>query len=263
MTLPLFRFFNEHDRYMSFFMFVNSLATRADAVRNNAAEVLLSVGGMEDHQAEKYRESLKNKDKVFNELKNFSDIQSRNLLLSSVNNFLCYFSESIQLAILKRPDLLKSGSTMRIDEMLTFKRRSELIAYLVDRQVNDLSYGGLARMEEYMRERLGIEAFSSEKSRSLMIIAIELRNIHTHNRGIVNDLFLSRVKHRSGFEFVRGERFHVGWDDFVRLMQNNINVACRIDKSLADKFKIGRKRFSTWKGQRGGTMQMDPNLDDG
>ncbi|HXA39136.1 MAG TPA: hypothetical protein VNW53_09060 [Phenylobacterium sp.] len=247
MSRPLFRYFDEHQRYISFFMFVNNLASRADEVRVTAAEALLKVYPEEAQEARRYREMTENPSLVFDQLKAFADIQSRNLLLTAVNNFLCYFSEAIQAAMAKRPEMLRSSATMRVDEVLTFRRRSELVAYLVDRQVNELSYGGLLRMEEYMRDRLGIEPFITEDSRSLMIVAIELRNVHTHARGIINDLFLGRVKEHMGFKFVRGRRFHVDLDEFANIMSNNIEVACRIDTALASKFGIRRKRFSAWR----------------
>jgi hypothetical protein len=259
MTHALYRFFDEHHRYMSFFMFVSDLATRADHVRTTAAKALLKINGEYTEKGQSHKAILEKPSIVFSHLQTFGRLQSRNLLLSSVNNFLCYFSETIQAAMMRRPELLKSGSTMRVDEVLTFKRRSELIAYLVDRQVNDLSYGGLVRMEEYMRDRLGIEAFADDNSRSIMIIAIELRNIHTHNRGVINDLFLSRVKAKAGFDFVKGQEFNADWDELCKIMQNNIEVACRIDEALTNKFKIGRKKFRTWRREGKGDSGTRPH----
>lgn len=255
MTQAMYRFFHEHSQYMSLFLFTNSLATQADFVRTTAAKALAFDGSEESVRAES-RATLEKPTFVFDRLKSFGALQSRNLLLSAVNNFLCYFSEAIQAAMLKRPEILRSSATMRIDEVLTFKSRSELIAHLVDRQVNDLSYGGLARMEEYMRDRLGIAPFPTAESRSMMVIAIELRNIHTHNRGVVNDLFLGRVKDRMSYSFTRGEQFNFDWDGIHALTKNNIETAFRIDEELDRKFKVRRKSFKAWKGGMPGRSRV-------
>ena len=109
-----------------------------------------------------------------------------------------------------------------------------------------MSYGGVSRMEEYVRERLGIEPFDTEASKNALVLFIEIRNLHTHNRGVVNDLFLSRVRDHMGFTFKRGEAIHVHFDMFEQLVENSVAVALRMDQDVGAKFKIARKKFATW-----------------
>ncbi len=253
LSQPLYRYFDENRQYMTFFRFVNDLASRADANRITAAKALLSVQKDDHPDASHYKETIANPTYVTDILRRYADVQSRNLVVATVNNFLCYFSEIIQAAMLKRPELLRSGSTVRVDEVLSFRKKADVVSYLIGKQINDLSYGGVLRMEEYVRDRLGIETFATPESKNALILFIEIRNIHTHNRGIVNDLFLQRVRDHLGYAFKRGEQANVDFDMFAHLADNTHAVASRMDESISRKFKIPRKKFVTWRA--GGKRQ--------
>ncbi|NEX94649.1 hypothetical protein [Caulobacter sp. 17J65-9] len=242
-SAALYRFFVDYYDAANFFMFVIKLVGQADEGRMRAAKALSTIS---PEDAERYKKTLEKPNLVLNQLSRFSSHQSKNMVLSATNSFLCYYSEIIQAAINKRPELLKSSQTIRLDEVLAFKRYSDIVSYLVDKRINSLSYGGILQMEEYMRDRLGIETFKDDDQKHLLLIFIELRNILTHNRGVVNDLFLSRVKNHMGFKFRSGKQFHCDLDVFARLSKNCIDVACDIDKGVCEKFGIQRKRYATW-----------------
>jgi len=227
-----------------FFLFVTRIVAQADEGRVRAAKAL--AVGASPEEAARYQETIDKPDLVLGELKKFSTVQSRNLVLSATNSFLCYFSEIIQSAIAKRPEILSSSQSIRLEELMSFKRYSDVVTYLVDKRVNELSYGGMLKMEEYMRERLGINSFHSEDQKNLLLIYVELRNIITHNRGVVNDVFLSIVKNHMDFKFTKGRAFHCDLDHFSRLSANCIEVACGIDAAVCEKFGIQRKRYATW-----------------
>ena len=84
--------------------------------------------------------------------------------------------------------------------------------YLVDRKINDLSYGGMRKIEEYTKDRLGTEFVEDIKTRKLLVIFMELRRIDVHNRGYVNDVFLHRIVDDCGFKFEKNKRYHVDFE---------------------------------------------------
>jgi hypothetical protein len=77
-------------------------------------------------------------------------------------------------------------------------------------------------------------------------LATELRNIHTHNRGIVNEIFLKRVgqKKYGDFDFTLDETTRVDFEKFVILSRNAIDVAMRLDANLGKKFGVRRMAYS-------------------
>jgi hypothetical protein len=244
-TRSLYRFIRDYSETINFFFFTVNLATRADEVRIIAAKALAKAGG-DPEDAKKYEQAQANPSPVFDEMKKFSNIQSQNLVLRASNAFLLYYSEIIQSAILKRPEILKSKQTIRWDELLGFTRFDEVVRYLIDKKVNELSYAGLGQMEEFMFDRLGMAGSITDEQRTLAAIFVEIRNIYTHNRGVVNGIFLARVGNHMEFKFVEGKYFHVDFDIFSRLSGNCLEVAYSIDDAIAVKFGLRRKRYRAW-----------------
>lgn len=246
-TEALYRFLTGHYEAVGLFLFVIATVARMDENRTRAAMALLNIS---PEKREEYEKTIGNPDATKKELRKYAAVLSRNLNVESANSLLCYFSEIVQSAMEKRPELLKSGQQVQLDEIFSFNNRRELISYLIDKQVNSLSYGGILQIEEYLKNRLGIDVFAGEDQRNLIKIMIEVRNIQSHNRGIVNRIFLSRIKNHMGFNFELGNLFHLDLDEFIRLSSNSMDVVINIDEKVAEKFGIRRKRFSTWDARK-------------
>lgn len=246
-TSVLYRLIEDYQECIRFFFFTIHLATSADEVRTIASKALATTEDAPEYV--EHRERIKsNPSPVFDELKKFGRIQSQYLVLRCSNSFLLFYSEIIQGAIVRRPELLKSKQTIRWDELLGFSRFHDIVHYLIDKKVNELSYAGLGQMEEFMFDRLGIAGVITQEQRNLTAILVEIRNIYTHNRGIVNGIFLSRLKDHMGFDFAEGKYFQVDYDEFVRLIGNSLEVTYAIDEAIARKFGLKRKRYAVWKG---------------
>ena len=117
---------------------------------------------------------------------------------------------------------------------------------MIDKKVNELSYGGIKDMEGYFRDRLGVGMFNNDEQRNLLACFNEIRNINLHNGSKINDLFLSKVAPIAGLKFVKGKIFHLEMDGFVRLATNALRVALLIDTSVASKFKLRRRCHERW-----------------
>jgi hypothetical protein len=233
------------------FFFTVNLASRADEVRRVASEALQKAG-----EPAKPVEAL-----AFKKVQTYSSLLSRNLVTSMANNLLCYISEIVQQVVKKRHEILRSSEKLTTEEVLQFKRISDIVTFIADRKINELSYGGPREMQEFIADRLGVEMFNDDKERMLLTILVELRNIHTHNRGIVNKLFLNRLgcNYYDDFQFELGKLYHVNFDQFVTLSRNAIAVAMRLDDRLAAKFRVKRfhykKRLAKERGPAAGATR--------
>lgn len=207
-----------------------------------AAEALALAG---DAKAVQRFEELKaNKDRTSKKLNTFSEIQSENMCTRLVDNFLSYVSESLQAALLKRPEMLRSSEMVRLDDVLRFRNYKNLVSFLADRKLNELTYGGLQGIEDFLEERTGLSLAVDNDQRSTLKIAIELRNIYTHNRGVVNELFLKRIsKVKHEFQFYEGKRFHADLDALAILANDIFEVAKSFDERVARKFRMKRKKY--------------------
>jgi hypothetical protein len=231
-----YRFISEYDKITGLFFFTVTLAARMDETQKVVRSALEKAG-----EPVKPTED----DLHFKKVRDYSSLLSRNLVTSMANNLLCYVSEILQLVVNKRHEILRSREELTTEEVLQFKRISEVVAFIADRKINELSYGGLRKMQEFIADRLGVEMFNNDKERMLLTILVELRNIHTHNRGIVNKLFLNRIgsDHYDDFHFNLGKLYHVDLNEFTTLSRNAIAVAMRLDETLAAKFKLKRSHY--------------------
>lgn len=254
-TDALFRYLKRQFEIFDFLFFVIHLAKHADKSRFAAAEALAKLGS-EEHM-ERFKRVQEDKEPTFDKLKSFAEYQSENMLIRFADNFLCYLSEITQMCILKRPELLRSNEQVKLDDVLKFSSYKELVSFLTDRKINELSYGGIRDIADYFLQRLGLALTESEDQSTRLSVAIELRNISTHNRGVVNDLFLRRlasVPH--GLIFTRGKRFHAGYDELTLLANNMCMIAKRLDDLCSVKFRLQRKAYKTWKSpNKGGSRR--------
>jgi hypothetical protein len=176
-------------------------------------------------------------------------LNSRNIVANTAEAFLWYVSNIIQDAIRRKPQLMISSETMKIEDIFNYSNRRELVNYLIDRKINSLSYGGLRQIEKYLSETLGIVLFQDPFTKNMLRIFIEVRNIHAHNRGYVNKVFLDRVGEcLDGLDFrlEEGKKAHLDYDALCMFSRVCVETAMHLDKEVSQKFKIDKKRLSTW-----------------
>ncbi|CAL77377.1 hypothetical protein BRADO3599 [Bradyrhizobium sp. ORS 278] len=250
---PLFRFICEYDDLVQAFFFTVITAAHVDEMRAVTEKVLGTVKnalkntGDEQPEAQQPDTQAHFRDgPTFKRLRRYSPLLSRNMVVGMANNFFSYISEMLQLVLRRKPEVLRSSERLTNEEVLQFTRVKELVAYMADKKVNELAYGGLKGVEDYVRDRLGIDLFANDDERARLTILAELRNIHTHNRGVVNEVFLKRVGRKSyaGLDFALHQKTHVDFDRFVMLSRNAIEVAIRLDVALGRKFHLRRRPYT-------------------
>lgn len=245
-TEPFSRFLKEYYSHLDFFFFVIQLVSKADQGRVVASKALI-VAETDPERIAGYQNSIDNPDLVLKQLSKHSTVVSQNLTNGIANAFQRYFSSIINSAAVKRPELMSSSQTIRVDDVLKFNRHKDLIAFIIDRKINELSYGGLSDMEKYFDDRLGVKMFEDDRQRGLLRLLVEARNINVHNGGIVNELFVARVGLVEGFTFKKGKIFHVDMDSLASLSENAMRVAMQIDALVGAKFRLQRKAHRNWR----------------
>jgi len=244
-----YRFQLQHFRIFDFCFFVSKLSTSLDEMRFRATEYLARGG--ENNQVAHFEKLKQNPKPIFSKLKLFGEDQSELMTIRLVDNFTSFLSEALQACMAKKPELLRSKEQIKTEDILRFTNRRDLVDFLINRKLNELSYGGIRGIEEFLDSRLNVALVENDNERAVLSIAIELRNIYTHNRGVVNELFLSRIAgHEHGHEFVQGKRFHADFEDIVRFANNLFDIAKRLDSQTITKFGLQRKKYATWDAPR-------------
>lgn len=242
----LYLFLLDYYKVVDSFFFTIQLAHTADDAALTASKALIEFEQNEEKR-QRYQNIIDNPERAVKKLNDFGVLNSRNLTVITVDSFLWFVSSAIQRAMKKKPDLVKSGELIKIEEIFEFDNKRELINYLIDRKINALSYGGMSKIEKFISDSMGISLFPDNDARELMQIFVEIRNIHVHNRGFVNRLFLSRATQHEKFDFVEGKRAHLDFDELVGLTRVCVQTAIELDTKICKKFSIERKRYSTWR----------------
>lgn len=248
-TAAFSSFVTEFRANMDLFFFVTSIVSRADKIRVAAAKALLPLS--DEDKKQELLETIDNPNQTMKSLNKHANVLSANLINGLVSSFQRYFSLIIQQTALKKPSILRSSQQIRVDDVLKFSRHRELVRFIVDRKVNDLSYGGLGELEKFLSDRLGIIMFEDDRARTLMKLMNEVRNINVHNGGIVNELFESRVGSVDGFPYTAGKRFYLDFDEITILVHNAMQVVRNLDAAIASKFGLRRQLHTRWtRGQK-------------
>lgn len=201
----------------------------------------------------------KDKDKTFNELVKFARLQSENMCIRSVDNYLSYLADIIKAVLSKRPVMLKSDEQVRLDDVFQFTSFNDLTSFLIDRKVTRLAFTGITGLEEFIAQRTNMPLAQDDAQRSLLMVAVELRNIYSHTRGLVSEITLNRLRDiEHGLTIQKGKRFVADYDTLIPLTNNLILLARQLDKVMTQKFKLRRKRFSTWGKGAGESIKAQP-----
>ena len=155
-----------------------------------------------------------------------------------VDNYLTYISEVLRSLCLRRPEMMHSAEKVAVADVLAHKRMSDLVSWLVERKVNNLSYLGLQDLHEELGRRWGFGLGSDEDVAGAVRI-IEIRNLLVHSRGIVNPRFLSRVPD-SGYSL--GDPVCLSLKETTQAGSHLTGMVCETDQNLASKFGLDRPR---------------------
>lgn len=223
------------------FFFLVELTTFRDEASKRFSKVLVPFA-KDEEERKRYEEKSNGPNLGLEKLKRFSRVNSKSLTNSCIDLFLWYIADVLKAAIRRRPDLLRSNEQIKIDEILDYTSRKELIDYLVDRKINALAYGGIFGIEAYIKERLGLDLFPTEAHRKSLKFYNEVRNVNAHNRGYANSIFIKRVNGTLEHDFVDGDHVDVDFDDLSKLYGYILEIVEAFDRQIAKKFSIKRKK---------------------
>lgn len=123
-----------------------------------------------------------------------------------VDRYLLHVSEVLTALFTLRPEMLRSNEKVEIQFILEHTSMEELVKALIERKVTALAFEGMRKLAHYFDGHLKIPLFDTDEQLEVGVLAVELRNLFTHNQGVVNRLFKQRVP---GFDCTLGERLNL------------------------------------------------------
>ncbi len=165
----------------------------------------------------------------------FTPILAEMIWCRGVDNFLTYVSQLLGLIFRSRPEMLRSSKMITLDTVLEFDSMDDLIDHLAEKRVHDLAYAGLASLQETLEREIGFSLFPKVDRMKRAVLIVEDRNLITHNRSVVNDVYIKRT----GADWVKpGDKQQVGLICAIRCLRFLAAAVVDIDTRAQGKFSL-------------------------
>lgn len=152
-----------------------------------------------------------------------------------VNSFLTYLADLMTLIYEKYPKKLPSNKQTSYRFAIEHHLAGDLISALAEETVRELTHQNLDDLEEHFHKKLDLVLFTKANDRANAALLIDLRNIITHNRGIVNRFFIQR---NPRFADALGKRVVLGEEERREMLGTLGFGARQLDLRAIEKFGL-------------------------
>lgn len=217
------------ERLLNMFIFVINLAKRVDHVGHTAAVTLAKIDGNPEPE---------NKKATIKYLRdNHLSLLFEIILSRLIDNYQKYLSDILFEIFVHKPETLKSRAVVEVEEVLECESIEVFVRRYAAKKVDDLAYKSFADLQDFFEERFGI---SVNDEKGAIALAVEIRNISTHNRCVINKRFLSKTNESSENE---GQVRKIDGEMLKTLLELLPKSVTKIDKQVRGKFGVKGKKF--------------------
>lgn len=154
-----------------------------------------------------------------------------------VDNFLCYLKDVLVEVVNKKPDVLKSSETEKLEDILSFDTINELREFIIEKKLKALFYKNIEDINKFFTDKLGIDILG--ESMNELNLLIKQRNVIVHNRAKINDELIELIPQYKGHF---NEQLIFKYDKLEHILLFLNNLAVDIDAKLIEKFKLKKIR---------------------
>jgi len=104
-----------------------------------------------------------------------------------------FWGDSVRAVCRVCPEVMKSGSTMKRETILSFAGWDPLIAHLVEEFVFEFTVTPVEKRVKLMRDRLGLPIQCPQSAIALLVEAETVRNVVVHNGGRITAESINRI----------------------------------------------------------------------
>jgi hypothetical protein len=129
---------------------------------------------------------------AYEQMNQHANVLDGMLFCRGVNSFLTYLADLMTLIYEKYPKKLPSNKQVTYAFCIEHHAANDLISALAEETVRELTHQNLGALAKYFEKKLDIPLFASDAQAATAALCVDIRNIITHNRGIVNRFFIQR-----------------------------------------------------------------------
>ena len=114
------------------------------------------------------------------------------LFCRGVDSFLTYLADLVTLIYEKYPKMLQSDKHLTYRFCIEHHFADDLISAIAEKTVMDLTHQNFGVLAKHFEKKLKLVLFTKKTDLAKAALSVDIRNVITHNRGIVNRLFIQR-----------------------------------------------------------------------
>lgn len=152
-----------------------------------------------------------------------------------VNSFQTYLANLMTLIYEKYPKKLSSNKQMTYQFCIEHHMAGDLIAALADKTATELTHQRLDDLAKHFEKKLDLPLFTTKDHSTNATLCVDIRNLMTHNRGIVNRFFIQR---NPQFTANLGTKLALGEQDRRKMLSSLAYCARQLDIRAIKKFRL-------------------------
>lgn len=232
------RYFTDAGQSFGLLHFVLEVVLRADYVAHVAKTALEPDGAQSVESPAALAEVAPGP--AVRHLRTQSQLLLELFLARLVDSFQCYLVELLREVLAAQPQILKSSQpSLSLEYALQFSSMDDLVADVVAKKVNDLSYQGFESLKTWCLER-GVPIAVEQRHEAVLIEFIATRNIITHSRGLVDHKYLRAVPSTT---LTLGVRRPLTIDNLYNSFDILNRVVSETDAAVQGKFRLSALPF--------------------
>jgi hypothetical protein len=135
----------------------------------------------------------------------------------------------------KYPRKLSSDKQISYRFCIEHHLAGDLVSALAEKTVTELTYQSLDALSKYFKEKLDLVLFTKDADSANTRLCVDIRNVITHNRGIVDRFFIQR---NPGFADDLGKSVVLSEQDGREILDALGYSARRLDLQAIKKFGL-------------------------
>ncbi len=152
-----------------------------------------------------------------------------------VDNFQTFLEETLRAIYIAQPGLLKRAEQTTVAQVLAHSSMEAYIEELIETKIHKLAYKSLRDFVTILRDDIKFDLFPDRKTLDVVELAFDIRNLVTHNYGIVNKIFLSK---RPDAKLKLGAPYPVDPENITTAVKTLVAASGDIEKRARGKFKL-------------------------
>jgi hypothetical protein len=157
------------------------------------------------------------------------------LFCRDVNSFLTYLADLTTLIYEKYPKKLPSNKQATYRFCIEHHLAGDLISALAEETVIELTHQSLDHLAKYFLKKLDLVLFTKDSDLENARLCVDIRNVITHNRGIVNRFLIQR---NPRFAHDLGKRIVLGEEESREMLGTLGYCARQFDLRAIEKFGL-------------------------